>query len=69
MFEPLSVLRHLAQHRLLNRERDGNPAQRLDADPRNPGSAVGPDDVPTAPSRGDLVLLWTVSGLTNKVGM
>lgn len=75
MFDSRSVLRHLAQNQLLNRKRRNEKhGERVEIDrllaacsaPSEPG--VRSDSRPS-PSTGDLVLLWTVSNLTNKPGM
>lgn len=73
MFDGLPVLRHLAQNQLLNRKRRNEKhgarlqlGHRVDCD--IPGAASRSETRP-APNTGDLVLLWTVSSLTNKPGM
>lgn len=68
MFDPHLILRYLTQNQLLNpKQRNGkhNDCIEIDVD-SGPDAAYEPR---RTPSTGDLVLLWTVSGLTNKPGM
>ncbi|THV42536.1 hypothetical protein [Glycomyces buryatensis] len=75
MFDNLPVLRHLAQNQLLNRKRrNERHGERIQIAPHHAdrGTAPGPgalSDTRPTPNTGNLVLLWTVSNLTNKPGM
>ncbi|MFC3492960.1 hypothetical protein [Glycomyces rhizosphaerae] len=75
MFDNLPVLRHLAQNQLLDRKRrNERHGERIeigqDRVNRSAASRLGAfDETSRTPSTGDLVLLWTVSNLTDKPGM
>lgn len=71
MFDHLPVLRHLVQTQLLNRkQRNERRAERIEVGSADVAAASGREGhTRPVPDTGDLVLLWTVSNLTNKPGM